>query len=358
LLLRLGFCLAVTSFLLPQDRPAVQPKTPEAYRLVVSEYRQSGRRAVEELHKWTAAQLTVAIDRAIDDDKNRWSWQELPVAAALHTDVWFTCVLTKCGGDMTATLAAAERLLDRVVQVEPRQADYTDRWYATISGLLRHVGRREWSEELLRRRRLRLSPSPSRQRALAAYTRGLQFEYDGSMNGQLLTSSGATIGDPSDPLAIGAWNGAASAYHDALGFDPDFLGAALHLGRVRLVQGNRSEAGRLFALAMQANDPRVAYLANLFLGSLSEVEGRFDEAARLYGEAFRIYPSGQAAAMALAQVFSRTGREGESRSMLSTFMRSGYGRAVEPLWTYLMPPRLEFSDLAAALDELRVEAVQ
>jgi hypothetical protein len=76
------------------------------------------------------------------------------------------------------------------------------------------------------------------------------------------------------------WSGAATHYVDALEADPDHLPAALHLGRIRMLQGNRPESRRLFQAATRANDEHVSYLAVLFLGSLAERDGNFEEAKR------------------------------------------------------------------------------
>ena len=336
-----------------------QPAVADAYQRLVTAYRQRGRPAIVELETWTTERVDAAVSSALGADESRWTWQDRRAAAALHTDVWYVCLsTTKCRSDAVAHLGAAERLLESVVRAEPRQTYYAERWYATMGSLLNYFARNAWADELAQHARARFTHSPARKRALSAYARGLQLEHHASVNGRLPTAASASIGTMPETFKLNAWSGAASQYEEALEADPDFLPATLHLGRVRLVQGNTAGAAQLFKRATNADDPRISCLAHLFLGSISEGEGRFVEAAQSYLDAFHIYPSSQAAAFALAQVLSRSGRETESHRTLAAFLSSGPGRAVEPLWTYLVPPQPDLAALAAALDELHVEALR
>jgi lipopolysaccharide biosynthesis regulator YciM len=139
----------------------------------------------------------------------------------------------------------------------------------------------------------------------------------------------------------------------ALKKDPSHAMAALHLGRIRMLQGERAEAARHFTTIVDAGDPRIRYLALLFLGSLAEREGRNADAERAYVDALRAYPLGQAGVLALSQLFSRTGQETKARQIIAVLVaRKGN---VEPLWTYLPPPRLGLADYQMLLNELRAE---
>ena len=138
-----------------------------------------------------------------------------------------------------------------------------------------------------------------------------------------------------------------------LDVDPNYEVAALHLGRVRLLLGQSAEAALRFTRMVDAGDPRIRYLARLFLGNLAEREGRDSEAGSAYRSALSAYPQGQAAAVALSQLFSRSGREPEARA--SIVEMSERGDTVEPFWTYLLPARLDLADCQMLLNELRTE---
>jgi predicted Zn-dependent protease len=108
----------------------------------------------------------------------------------------------------------------------------------------------------------------------------------------------------------------------------------------------------LFESAKKAVDPRVRYLAFLFAGSILERRSQFAEAEEQYRQGVAEYPWGQSGHLALAEVMSRTGRDGDARAtLLARF--NGAQRIVEPLWTYAFA-RPE-DQLAALFDELRVE---
>jgi tetratricopeptide (TPR) repeat protein len=132
--------------------------------------------------------------------------------------------------------------------------------------------------------------------------------------------------------------------------DPSLHAAALHLGRIRMLQGQRLEAATLFRSALASVDPSVAYLAALFLGSLEEREERFGEAEAFYRDAVRRVPYGQAAPLALAQLLSRTGREVEARQVLAARLQTRTV-IVEPMWAYGPPDE----DPATQIDLLRME---
>jgi tetratricopeptide (TPR) repeat protein len=146
---------------------------------------------------------------------------------------------------------------------------------------------------------------------------------------------------------------AAEAFADALKQDPKLGCAAVHLGRIRMLQGQREEAASLLRTALEDVDPGVSYLAALFLGSIHERNDEFDEAEKQYRNALRRIPWGQSAPLALAELLSRTGRESESRSIVAEHFRLiGTGTIVEPLWTFTALPG---DDVGTRFDLLRME---
>ena len=136
----------------------------------------------------------------------------------------------------------------------------------------------------------------------------------------------------------------------ALREDPSLHAAALHLGRLRMLQKQRLEAATLFRSALADTTPAVAYLAALFLGSLEEREGQFEAAERLYRSAVERIPHGQSAPLALAQLLTRTGRDHEARQVLAAHMMRPGAVLVEPMWVFGSPANPEIQ-----LDLLRLE---
>jgi hypothetical protein len=81
-------------------------------------------------------------------------------------------------------------------------------------------------------------------RARRLFLRGLALERDGGVKGRAIVNPDRPV--ESDEMQLRWWSGAATHYVDALEADPDYLPAALHLGRIRMLQGNRPESRRLF----------------------------------------------------------------------------------------------------------------
>lgn len=320
------------------------------YRRVVAFYRQStGIPTV--VDTWTAGEVEVWVHAALGE-RSDWTAQELRAAAMLHTDVWFACASMRCARDTTIHRDVAERILGRVLRLDPGRAYYVERWYDTVATLLLRIGQRASSDAMLSRRALWLPTTPGQQEARAAYRRGLLYEYDACV-GSFMDSrpSSRREADQFERRSLAA---AADSYRSAVRSDPAMSLAVLHLGRVLMLQARRTEAAELFEQATRSPDPRVGYLANLFLGSLDELNGHLEKADRRYGDAAVIYRSGQAAIIARSQVLGRMGRERDSRMLLMTFL-AGRPPPAEPLWTYLEPPRIDLAALGARLGELRAE---
>jgi tetratricopeptide (TPR) repeat protein len=323
----------------------------ESYRQIVERYRLAPRTTPDLLAAWTASQIDEAVDAAVAS-RSEWTWGELRRAAVLHTDRWNACRSSACAAP-AAHLYAAERLIDRVVGLERRQRYFAERWYDAAAGLLAHDGLGVEHAALMTRRAEKLPADPSTAPAIRDFRIGQGIEYVASIG---RTSTDAPPGRLLDPAS--GWQRAAASYRAALRRAPDFHAAALRFGRMRMLQNVPGEAAEHFALAAKADDPRIVYLATLFLGALDERGGELDAAERHYRHAMGVYPSGQSAWMALAQLLSRTGREAESRQVMSALLRARRPITVDPLWTYLRPPQPDIGDVAMALDELRAEVLQ
>jgi tetratricopeptide (TPR) repeat protein len=342
----------------PVTSVARQDQTP-AYPTLVAAYRQWRLGAADMLLKLPERDVSAAVEQAIRPAAGQtpWAWEDLRAAALLHTDAWYTDLSHKRAGDANVQLEHAKALLARAVRLEPTLADYAQRWCNLVALLLSEHGTEMQLEDFRNRRRLLFPLTPSREKAIPFVRRGITAEYAGSTKGLVMAPS------PSGPMGGVAfqmrwWADAATQFSQALALDSTYHLAALHLGRVRMLQGNRTEAVEQFNHAAGAHDARVAYLAWLFLGGLAERDGRYDEAEKFYRSARDRYPSGQAAPLALSQLLSRTSRESDARDVLTAFLTNRRGRVVEPLWTYIPSPVVELDDMLASLAELRAEVMK
>ena len=106
-------------------------------------------------------------------------------------------------------------------------------------------------------------------------------------------------------------------------------------------------------MASRAFDPRIRYLAFLFVGQIHNRNGGLDAAERLYRAAMAQYPAAPSAVYALSELLGRRGRDAESKRRLIELLRQG--RHVDPLWTFRLPPG---QNASLQLDELRIEVMQ
>jgi hypothetical protein len=325
------------------------------YADLVRAYRDGNYGAVARLRTMEAAALAAAVDLALSSGEAGLTRDALRGAAMLHTDAWHRDLVDK--RNTTVHLDIAERLLSRATDLSRSEIDYARRWYEVAAGLARHLGTKGQAVDLRARGRTRYPLDPSQEKARRSFALGMDIEHDGSTTGRTMSSVGPARPALSDELQLRWWTGAAAQYEAALKADPSYRMAALHLGRVRMLQDKPRDAARLFEDASNSEDPRVAYLAVLFLGSLAEREGRFDEAERQYRAGQQRYPVGQAASIALSQLLSRTARETEARTVLDALLADGRANRVEPLWTYLAPGS-GLNDIMAALYELRAEVMR
>jgi tetratricopeptide (TPR) repeat protein len=326
-----------------------QPAAQADYRALVDAYRSGQSAALDRIATAAEADVHAWIEGARSDRSGTWNVEALRAAAIAHTEVWVRAIHDRRPESAVVHLRAATRLFERVRDDGPGQDEYIDRWRTVVLGLLARLVNQGQAEEFAARASALFPTNPQRERAIPGFNAGLAAERQGSEYGVRARSIMAFRDDSLQRW----WAHAAASYVMALKRDPSHEMAALHLGRTRMLQGERAEAARHFTSVVDAGDPRVRYLALLFLGSLAEREGRDADAERAYVDALRAYPLGQAGLLALCQLFSRTGQETKARQIIAVLAaRKGN---VEPLWTYLPPPRLDLVDYQMFLNELRAE---
>jgi tetratricopeptide (TPR) repeat protein len=332
-------------------RQAEGPRSVSAYRTIVDDYRRYGSSAVTAIVAFTGAEIDSAIDSALASaGPGAWTWEELRGAVMLHTEAVVDRLQSSQSAGARIHLGAAVRLLDAVVRRAVDQTEYSYRWHTTLIPLLKEHHAPTFADTILTRMKERFRQSP----ALIPFLEGLEFELRGCREGvELSAQSGFGVDSTgSAPLPSRWLVPAARKYEAALTADKTFMKAALHLGRLRMLERKLDEALRLLESATPAADSRVRYLALLFSGSILERQGRYADAERRYRDALASYRWGQSGQFALAQVLSRTGREAEGRSiLLERFGRRE--RIAEPLWSYFSFRADD--DVDILFDELRVE---
>jgi len=271
-------------------------------------------------------ELTTAVDQAVRNTTG-WPWEDLRAAAMLHSE---TCVTAADKGRTCEfQIMQAERLLERTIGLSPRQEDFVWRWYHAMAPMLNALGQKS----LARGIETQAAEKWRLDRARAAYVQGLELESKGAHEPITQTSTGPNAYDKAGARA-GHFAQAGELFTRALQQRPDLTAAALHLGRIRMLQGNAGQAAALFRSALADVDPAVRYLAARFLGSLEERVGRFEAAEKLYRDALEYVSYGQSAPLALSELLSRTGREVEARSVLAARVLRMNAEVLEPFWAY------------------------
>lgn len=328
--------------------PRADAQPADAYRTLVDDYRRYGASAVTAATNLGEPAVTAAVDAALSDKATPpWTWEELRAAAILHTEAALQFVQRAELSPANVHLTAAARLLDGVTVRAPAQQDYAYRWHDLMGSWLRQLGARGMADVVRRRQRDRFGEAPARAR----FTSGVNYEILGSIDSTAASSQDIGFLGQHGELPSRWWITAAREFESALTADEQFLPAALHLGRIRMLQERPADAAPLLRRAASSSDPRVRYLASLFLGAIAERQDRLDEAETLYRDGVALYPWGQSAHLALAELLSRTGRDTDARTLLI----DKFGRApriIEPLWTYLLKPGQEPATL---WDEIRCE---
>ena len=161
-------------------------------------------------------------------------------------------------------------------------------WYRNVSALLTKSGAPVWGADVLRRSEPVLSSSEGH----AAFARGLGLEIVACQVDAGVPPSGFGM-RLSTPL-----HAAAGFYEEALRRDGSLHEAALHLGRTRLMLGDLADARRWLEAATQSPLAGDRYLAFLYLGSMEELDGRFDQAEARYRAAMSTFAWGQSGPLA------------------------------------------------------------
>ena len=312
------------------------PHTPSLqYRELVDTYRESGPLEADRLASQPREQVSKAVESALEESTG-WTWEELRAAAMLHSDAAIRLARERDSAGADFHLLQAQQLLDRVAAINKPQEDFVWRWHIVMPPLMDQLRATGVARRLRVYTAKRWLPNAPR----AAYVRGIQFEARGNAGGRVLRPGESRAFRGPEELRSHWFVLAAEAYTNALKEDPKLGCAALHLGRIRMIEGDLDRAAGLLRLALTDVDPAVAYLAHLFLGSIEERNDRFESAERLYRQAIVVFPYGQSGPLALAQLLSRTDRDAEARTVIQTRPPKA-PRAIEPGWAFAAGLELE-----------------
>lgn len=149
-------------------------------------------------------------------------------------------------------------------------------------------------------------------------------------------------------------NQARDAYAQAIAADAGLVEGRLRHGRVlwRLGENERARADLEQVAADPAALPSLAYLAQLFLARVHDDAGRPAEAERAYRSALALAPTGQSAAVGLAELLGRRGGVLAARELLEEALDHAPRREPREIyWSYPAALRGNGEDELAALRE-------
>ncbi len=278
------------------------------------------------------------------DAAEAWTAEDRRAAAMLHTDA-LTQLLAKGQSDAARlNLSAAIALINESTRMDQPSRRFASVWYTSVTAMLSKLGAPVWAAETTERREA-VVPVTIQE---SVFLKALELETSACVGREdkLVESFGMRVSP--------ALRTAADLFDGAFRSDPPLYAAALHLGRVRMIQGSLQQARLQLEVGTRSERSSERYLALLFLGAIAEQLRDHKDAEAQYRSAMREFKWGQSGPLALARLLSRTNREKEAREVVGAL----FGRAavtVDPLWVYLASPGQE---PAAHLDLLRAEIWQ
>jgi tetratricopeptide (TPR) repeat protein len=325
----------------------VNRQTPDpgasAYRQLVSDYRHQVSSSVQRALTFQETDIRSSTDEAIDAAA-MWPADDLRAAAMLHTDACAELLRSGQSASAFVHLNAAMRLINQAALIDVASRRFASAWYSSMASMLSKLEAPVWVKALTERRQIVVPITHAEE----LFQRGLDQEVTAC------EVSDAVVADGFGMKASRSLHSAASLFADALGIDPALHGAALHLGRVRLLQGSFDQARQLLELGTRSALANERYLALLYLGAIAERAGALGEAEARYRAALAEFKWGQSGPLALARLLSRTNRDGEARDVVAA-LTGRDGRTLDPLWTYLARTSQEST---LVLDVLRAEVWQ
>jgi tetratricopeptide (TPR) repeat protein len=294
------------------------------YRALVAAYRESPDAAIDRILAIPERDLGAAIEAAARPQSNGgWPAADLVAAAMLHTDA-AVHLIEHPPGPAVDHLNRAETLADAASDRSPEYEWFEREWTSIAVTLLNQTGSVTRASEVARRVAARRSPGWD------VFVRALDAE-DRAVRAQLYTPGPRADGN----MAKEGFGGAKKLFEEALRRSPQLLDAAVHLGRMEMVDDREDRASAAFVKAAASTRRSTAYLAKLFAGAMAERRNAFGDAEAHYRRALVVAPGSQAARLALAQVLVRTGRSLEARQVVDEqLQRAAAIPIIDPWWVY------------------------
>jgi tetratricopeptide (TPR) repeat protein len=184
--------------------------------------------------------------------------------------------------------------------------------------------------------------------ALDLYPRDPEIQLLAGINHELRSSPRTKALVPKN-IPDGSLRDAEAHFRAALAAQPDRQEARLRLGRLLLHRGNLAEARTMLTPLVSTEDPRLAYLAALFLGGVEDASRNPDAALTLYDRAVSgLGAHAQSARLAASELRHRKGdRLAAADAVLPA---TGDNTEFDPWWGYIFG---EYWLLDSRLDSLR-----
>jgi len=339
----LGLAAAASA---PPPSPSSETRLMEDYRELVYEYRRGEQdRSITAIIGWSDADMARVTGRFTAAQKSPAASTKpaamilamLPAAVMLHTEAG---LYLSWKGDAKAAWRQWSQAL-AVAEASPTesQAGFLRAWYRAFG--LFCTGSYIATDAI---RVLDLGRARFPDDALIALALAQAYEARGTS----LAGSGA---GPAQVQASSADLGAAEGiYRGLLSRDPPQAEARLRLGRVLELRGQRDQALAEMGQAAAAPDKRVQYLSHLFAGDLLRRQSRIPEARQQLAQALAAWPSGQAAALSLAETLHAAGDVEAAAKTLATALGAGASMPTpDPFRTYECGDRAEHKALLEAL---------
>jgi len=248
------------------------------------------------------------------------------VAVMLHTDTAYASLMARRDAMAAAHLAAARRVFSAMKTgvVDPRTPEFEHRWFAFVATMFTAHQKLDQASFTVRD-------------GLGLYPRdGRLYVARGAIYEMTVTIAAADPRSGNQLRRNGRWLDLAAAdYRRAIASDDALATAHLHLGWVRLAEGDDRGLRDLEAALARADDDRDRYLAHLFLGRFAEQHEKLDEARREYEAAMAVGPLFQTAFVALGRVEEALGRPARARQLAAAYAVLTDKRE-DPWWDYYL----------------------
>jgi tetratricopeptide (TPR) repeat protein len=326
--------------------PSSETRLLEDYRELVDEYRRGeSDRAITAIIGWTPEDMARVAGRLTAAQKSPAAPAKpaamilamFPAAVMLHTEAGL--YLSWKGDGKAAWRQWSQALVVAETSPTEPQAEFLRAWYRAFGLFCTGSYIATDAIRVLDRGRARFPDD-----ALLALALAQAYESRGT------SLAGGGAGPAQVQASAADLNAAERIYRELLSGDPSQAEARLRLGRVLELRGQRDQALAEMREAAASSDKRVQYLSHLYAGDLLQRQSRTPEARPQLAQALVAWPSGQAAALSLAEILHAAGDVQAAAKTLATALGAGASMLTpDPFRTYQCGDRAEHKALLEAL---------